>query len=422
MSYRKLFEGLDIKVPLNDGTMSRYINLDNGATTPPLKAINDQLYEWVKYYGPIGRGTGQKGDWSSNAFEESKSNLLRFFNANTNPNYQVVYTKSATEAMNVLARILIKEQTDEVLLTRMEHHANDLPWRYYGTPIYAEVDAKGRVTKQEIERHLKEHKGRIKYLSITGASNVTGYMPPVHELAKLCHSYHAKIIVDAAQLVAHRQIDILGQRPDEAIDFLVFSGHKMYAPFGAGAIVGNFENVHVDVPLIWGGGMVEEVTDTHCIVERVPSVLEGGTQNLLGVKAIETACSILNTVGFKAIEAHEHELKKVLFSELKQLDKVILYGDTEQVDDRLGVITFNVKGKTYIEVANLLADQFGIATRCGKFCAHPYVERLLNLNPYDAKDVPSYYGEYGMIRISLGLYNTLKEVETFVEALNYICR
>ena len=228
--------------------------------------------------------------------------------------------------------------------------------------------------------------------------------------------------MDGAQLVAHKAIDMRGKNNDEAIDFLVFSGHKMYAPLGSGAIVGNFVGIPKLVPLIWGGGMVEKVEDYNLKLDMLPNVFEGGTQNLLGVLGIEASMRVLQSVGFDTIVDHERKLKKHLFQELTKMDKVILYGDTEDISDRLGVISFNIVGRTYMEVATLLADRFAVATRCGKFCAYPYVNRLLELKNSPETEVPGYYGEYGMIRISLGLYNTREEMDEFLNILEYLCR
>lgn len=420
MNYRKLFEGIESKVGVDGGKKISPILLDSGATTPAFKAIKEEMKEWLQYYGPIGRGTGQKGDWSSDAYEASKVKLLTFLGANRNPNYQVVYTKNTTEALNVLAATLLKDKKDKIITTRMEHHANDLPWRQYGTVIYAEVDEWGRINPNEIQQLLQMHGGSIKYVSITGASNVTGYINPIHEIAKIAHYYGAKMIVDAAQLIAHRSINILGSRDEEKIDFLVFSGHKMYAPFGTGAIVGDFSTIGSIKPFIWGGGTVQEVSDSEYRLETLPYVLEGGTQNLIGVKSIETACDMLTKIGFDAIVAHEKQLKHYLIEELRQREYVILYGDTINIDDRLGIVSFNIKGQAYIDVATVIAERFGIATRCGKFCAHPYVDRLLQLKKSPAMDVPSYYGEYGMIRVSLGLYNVEEDIQRFLSVIDYL--
>ena len=152
--------------------------------------------------------------------------------------YTVIYTKSDTEGLNILANVLIKDKEDMTLTTRMEHHANDLPFRRVGKMAYVEVDELGRVKVDDIEEELIKAGGKIKVVTVTGASNVTGYTTPIHDIAKIAHKYGAFIIVDAAQLVSHKEVNMKGNSKDEEIDFLTFSAHKAYAPFGSGAIVG----------------------------------------------------------------------------------------------------------------------------------------------------------------------------------------
>lgn len=417
MNYRYLFEGIEEAVQLSGGDYIVPIHFDNGATTPALKEIMDKMREWMKYYGPIGRGTGQKGDWTSKAYENAKEKTLKFFYANTNPNYSVVYTKNATEGINILANILLGQKSDEVIVTRMEHHSNDLPWRNKGTVKYVEVDQNGRLLIDDLEQMLYQGRGRIKCVAVTGASNVTGYINPIYKLASMCHRYGAKIVVDAAQLVAHQEVHMLGMNGDDYIDFLVYSGHKMYAPFGSGAIVGRFLDIPQVNPIVWGGGMVEWVQDYYFKEEEMPKVFEGGTQNVMGVLAMEVAMSRLKMVGFENIKGHERNLKNRLLEGMRSMSNVIIYGDERDTADRLGVITFNIKGKTYMDVATYLAERYGIATRCGKFCAHPYVDRLIRLKGSTFKDLIAYYGEYGMVRISLGLYNTVEEVDEFLNII-----
>lgn len=421
MNYRDLFDGIESPITLHNQQSVIPINFDNGATTPPLKRVNHVLQESIDHYGPIGRGTGQKGDWSTFAYGMSRKHVLKFFNVATLPDYTVVYTKNTTESINLLAHTLIKNKSEKVLLSRMEHHSNDLPWRHYATPIYSEVDALGRLDLADLEHKLITHNKQIKYIAVTAASNVTGYKNPIHTLAQLAHHYGAKIIVDAAQLVAHEAINMQGSGQDDAIDYLVFSGHKMYAPYGSGAIVGCFGNDVGYEPFLWGGGTVDRVDDDVVTLRNAPQVFEGGTPNVLGALSLTAAMETLTQIGFDKIMAHEQLLKDYLLTHLRQMDDVILYGDAIDSHDRLGVISFNIKRKTYADVAMALADEWGIATRCGKFCAHPYVNRLLQLQTYTANELPLYYGETGMVRISLGLYNTLDEVQKFLSCIDLLC-
>lgn len=423
VNFRNLFVGLDTPVLLENGQPIVPINFDNGATTPPLKCSLNAIIKNSQTYGPIARGAGQKGELCTKKYEDGRNKILDFFNLKDNKDYTVIYTKTTTESINILANVLIKDKSEKVLTTRMEHHANDLPWRHTASVEYADVDSKGRISLESIENKLIENKGKIKFVSITGASNVTGYINDIHSIASICHKYGAKIIVDAAQLVAHKEINMMGNNPNEQIDFLVFSAHKAYAPFGSGAIVGLAKDLLDNEPFLRGGGCVDAVFDDSVMWNQPPSRLEAGSPNFLGSMAMIRALEELKKIGFSKIYNHEMEIKNYLIDEMKKIPNVILYGDVDNTSDRLGVITFNLKDIKYNEVSKKLADKYGIATRCAKFCAHPYVYRLLGVSDDESykefmdSEQNNTSSNNGLVRISLGLYNSLDEAKVFIDAL-----
>lgn len=422
-NFRNLFVGLDTPVLLENGQPTIPINFDNGATTPPLKCALNSIIKNAQTYGPIARGAGQKGELCTKKYEDGRNTILKFFNLEGNNDYTVIYTKTTTESINILANVLIKDKCEKVLTTRMEHHANDLPWRHTATVEYVDVDNNGRISLESVEKKLIENKGQIKFVSITGASNVTGYANDIHGIARLCHKYNAKIIVDAAQLVAHKEVNMNGNNPNEQIDFLVFSAHKAYAPFGCGAIVGLAKDLFENEPFLRGGGCVDAVFDNSIIWSQPPSRLEAGSPNFLGVMAMIRALEELKKIGFDKIYSHEMEIKDYLINEMKQIPNLVLYGDVDNTLDRLGVITFNLSNLKYNEVSKILADKYGIATRCAKFCAHPYVYRLLGISDdyayeeFMTAEENNTSSNNGLVRISLGLYNNLDEAAIFIKAL-----
>ena len=423
MNYRQLFDGIEVPVKLEDGSSIVPINFDNGATTPPLKSVTELIIENIKNYGPIARGTGQKGDICTTEFEEARKIILDFFNLGKLDTHTVVFTKSTTEGINILSKVLKREKNEIVLTTRMEHHANDLPWRFSGNVEYVEVDEMGRINIEDIENKLIENKGLIKYVSITAASNVTGYLNPINDIARLCHKYGAKIIVDAAQIVAHKEVNMKGKKYNEQIDFLVFSGHKIYAPFGCGAIVGLKQELSDVDPFLKGGGCVKGVFDKYVIWDDIPKRLEAGTQNFFGAISMAKAMKDLKKIGFNNIYNHEMDIKNHIIRNMKNMENIIIYGDSNNINDRLGVITFNIENKDYEYVAKKLANESGIALRCGKFCAHPYVFRLLGVSDLNGYiDVINDAEDYGTVRASLGLYNTMKEANIFLDKLEDIIK
>ena len=410
MNYRSYYVGVESQVKLENGKTVVGINFDNGATTPPLKCAVDVIQRDLNWYGAIGRSKGQKNAYCTEKYNSIRNNILSFFHLNSEGEHTVVYVKSATEGLNLLAHILLHGNNDMVLISRMEHHANLIPWRENSNHVdYIETDNMGRLQIPTIEAKLRHYGGRVKYVAITAASNVTGYVNDIHQIAKICHRYGAKIIVDGAQIVAHREVDLAGNCPEESIDFFTFSAHKAYAPFGGGAVIGLKEYLFKRDPFLKGGSAVDNVFDYSQKWLESPARMEAGTQNYFGVISMDSALRQLRKIGFHQIVAHENELKDYLISNMSEIPNVTLYGDTTNTEDRIGVIVFNVKGKKHWEVGEALATDMGIATRDGKFCSHPYVTRLLGLT-----NLPQYEADLdacGMVRISLGLYNTKAEAD-----------
>ena len=414
---RKYIVGADDPMEMSDGSMKVMVNFDNAATTPALVPVMHEVDSKLTTYGSIGRGYSAKSNYSTSLYEDTRYKVLDFVNADPET-YTCIYVNNTTDGLNKLASALVESKKDLVLATRMEHHANDLPWRERCKVIYAEVDEQGRVIYDELEKKLNENKD-IKYVTVTAASNVTGYVTDVHRVAKMAHEHGAKIIVDGAQIVAHRAFSMRGATPEENIDFLVFSAHKMYSPYGGGAIVGLTEVLDQHMPEFYGGGIVEIVSDYKVTyTPYAPELYEAGSPNYPGVVGLGAAIDVLKEVGFDDIQSHEQVLVKKMIDGLKELDNVIIYGDTDDISDRVGVVTFNFSDVNSGLLASRLSEK-GAATRRGAFCAHPYVWRLMGIPD---EETESFVGcdstkTPGMIRVSFGIYNTEEEVDQFLEIL-----
>lgn len=418
-NYRYLFDGVDLTIKLSDGAYVTPICFDNGATTPPFKCVNKEIMKHMQMYGSIGRGKGPKSEYSTRVYEKCREYIKQYFNIAGDNKYTVIFTKNTTEGMNLLANTLINSKCDKVLTTRMEHHANDLPWRYTSNVIYVDVDKEGKVNIGDIEDALINHKGEIKYVTITGASNVTGYVNPINDIARVAHKYGAKIIVDAAQLAPHREINMKGTGNNDSIDFLALSSHKMYAPYGSGVVIGLTEDLKNKEPFLKGGGAVDLVFDYDIYWSEPPSKFEAGTPNYLGAIALYTAMNKLKEIGFDKIQEHEELLKNRLLDGLEGMNRIVLYGTREC--DRLGVVPFNIDGINYENVADRLSYIRGIGVRQGAFCAHTYVRRLLGISDEEAQALLSRDCKAaGMIRASFGLYNTCQEVDEFLDTLDFM--
>ena len=413
---RDYIVGVDELVELEDGSTKPLINFDNAATTPALRPVMNEVNNKLEMYGSIGRGFSQKSNYSTDLYNSTRDKVLNFVGADSE-RYTCFYVNNTTDGLNKLASALIESENDVVLATRIEHHANDLSWRERCKVIYAEVDDQGRIIYDDIEKLLKEN--TVKYVAVTAASNVTGYVTDVHRVAKLAHQYGAKIIVDGAQIVAHRSFSMMGETEDENIDFFVFSAHKMYSPYGGGAVVGLTEVLNEHMPEFYGGGTVRIVSDNWQTYKDAPQVYEAGSPNYPGVVGMGKAIDVLEEVGFDNIEAHEKALNQKLVDGLKQVDNMIIYGDSEDLSDRVGVITFKVADINTYQLARKMAAIGAVATRRGAFCAHPYVWRLMGISEEEQKGLVECddSGTPGLIRVSFGIYNTEEEIDEFLEIL-----
>ena len=424
VDFNKILIGIDSKVTLENGKKVRCVNFDNAATTPPLSKAIDTIFQLSDYYGSIGRGAGQKSELTTRVYSESRNQLMDFFNIKDKSKYTVIYVGNTTDGMNKLANILIRNTNDIVISTRMEHHSNDLPWRRRCNVDHVEIDENGRLILDELEEKLAMYNGKVKYVTVAGASNVTGYINDIHKIAKIVHKYNAKIIIDGAQLVPHRKVDMWGSTPEERIDFLVFSGHKLYAPFGGGAIVGIKEVFDENLPASEGGGTVNIVMDDEIQYLLSPEKDEAGTPNFFGAITIELALKELDRIGFEYIHKRETALRERMLNGLKSIPGIINYGDMNYRWDRFGIAVFNIDSISHQEVAEVLAKRFGIAVRQGWFCAHPYCRRLMNLSEEEVLTClnDKTKGMPGMIRASFGMYNTENEVDYFLDAIESIIK
>lgn len=281
---RQQIVGFGKKVPLLDGQLQPYVSLDNGASTPSFRPVQRKVDEFLEWYSSVHRGAGFKSQLSTWAYEEAREIILRFVGAD--PQHDtVIFGKNATEALNKLAH-RYRARGERVLSTVMEHHSNLITWRADdGLVDYVDIQPDGRLDEEDLVRKLEQGGGDIGLVAVTGASNVTGYVNPIHRLAEIAHRFGARILVDAAQLAPHRHIE-MGSPGDLAhVDFLALSAHKMYAPFGAGALIGPRDFFGQGEPDMVGGGVVDIVTLERTVWNAPPERDEAGSPNVVGAVA-----------------------------------------------------------------------------------------------------------------------------------------
>ncbi|MBK1783281.1 aminotransferase class V-fold PLP-dependent enzyme [Prauserella cavernicola] len=396
--------GDDLGVPLVTGGSIGYANLDHAASAPCLTAVRRAVDEFLPWYASVHRGAGFASQVSTRIYERARQAVAEFTGARTGDT--VVFTRNTTDSLNLLARAVPRDTS--VVLFDTEHHAALLPWR--GRHVRRIPTPRHRAEAvAALTRALAECPEGPRLVVVTGASNVTGELLPVAELARVAHAEGARIAVDAAQLAPHRAVSLR----DLDADYVAISGHKLYAPFGAGALVGRADWLRAAEPYLAGGGaskLVSEREDGIGVVWNSGAERhEAGSPNTLGVYALGVACSELSAHRDR-VEAHEAELLERLDTGLAcvpGLRCLRLFDDADT--ERVGTVSFIVDGIEPGLLAAALSAEYGIGVRDGAFCAHIATRRLV--------DAASGEGQQA-VRVSLGLGTTREHVDRLVTALH----
>jgi selenocysteine lyase/cysteine desulfurase len=382
------------RVPLVTGESVRYANLDLAASAPPLRSVVDHVAELLPYYASVHRGAGYSSQVSTSVLERARDTVGRFLGARADD--VVVFTRNTTDALNLLAGAV----PGPVLALDSEHHANLLPWL---TGPHRVLPAAPTIAQTLRDLRAALAATPVALVTVAGAGNVTGELLPLAEIAEIVHAAGARLAVDAAQLAPHRRIDIAAT----GIDYLALSGHKLYAPYGAGVLVGRRDWLDVAPPHLAGGGAVRTVTaGDHTTAGWAPSPQrhEGGTPNVLGAAALAQACRALDPVIDRAAPAREQALLERLLDGLATVPGVHPLRTWSDSTERVGVVAFTVDHHPAGRVAAYLSAEHGIGVRDGKFCAHPLVDRLTGT------------GE-GAVRASIGLGTTAGDIDRLLTAL-----
>jgi selenocysteine lyase/cysteine desulfurase len=397
--------GAEIQAPLIQGGHIRYANLDYGASAPALSVVSAYLNEILPYYASVHRGAGYASQISTSVYENSRTIVREFVGGRADDS--VIFTRNTTDSLNLLAGCLPAaggQHIGEVLYLDIEHHANLLPWQ--GIPhrsVVAEDTLAGTIANLRAELE----QGDISLLAVTGASNVTGEILPIRELAALAHEFGARIVVDAAQLAPHRRINIAA----DDVDYLAFSGHKLYAPFGSGVLVGRPDWLDAGTPHLAGGGAVREARLDSVSWTTGPARHEGGSPNVLGAATLARATQVIAALDQDLWHAHESSIRSFLVEGLQKIDGVTvhqIFSDTDSATDTIGVVNFSVEGYDAGLVAAYLSAEHGVGLRDGRFCAHPLLKRL---------GLPS-----GSLRASFGLGSRLEDAQRLLAGIEELRR
>jgi selenocysteine lyase/cysteine desulfurase len=426
--WREHFAGVDLPVPVLGGGRVTGINLDNAASTPPLARVRDMVNRFSDLYSSVHRGTGYKSRLSTEAYEHARELVSDFLGVDEKEQV-VIFVKGTTDALNRIAAEEARLDGRQVLVTEMEHHADLLPWRHRSGHVMVGLSDDGHIDVEAIERELRAAGGRISLVAICGASNVTGFVSPIHEIAELAHRHGARVSIDAAQLAPHHRIEARKASDPGHLDFISFSGHKMYAPYGAGVLVAP-RDFFAGAPEVMGGGAISIVTWDDTVWADLPDREEAGSPNVIGAVALGVSIETLMELGFDRMLDDELALGRKMLAGLSEIPGVAVLGGADPCThaSRLALASFVIDGLHHGLVAAALSHEWGIAVRHGCFCANPYVFHLLRMSK---DDVTAVEGEVtagrkkalpGAVRASLAPYNTEAEMERFLDAVRHIAR
>lgn len=380
------------------------VYLDSTATSQRPNQVIDAVDAYYKEYNAnIHRGIYQISEKASEAYDESKRKVAKFINAESMQ--EIIYVRNATEALNLVALTWGEaniRKGDHILISEMEHHSNIVPWivlaKKKGAILdYIKLDAKK--AKLDIRSIKEQLDKRPKILSITHASNVLGTINNVKEITRMAHAKGAIVLIDGAQSAPHMKVDV----KDIDCDFFAFSGHKMLAPTGIGALYGKADILDGTEPLLTGGEMIKSVEQHSYSWNDLPWKFEAGTANISGGIGLGAAVDYLSALGMDNIRQHEKQITRYAIEELSKIKGVTIYGPgIKDIDERGGVVSFAVDGIHPHDISQIF-DSEGIAIRSGHHCAMPLVTKTL--------------GQPALARMSFYIYNHESDVDKAVEAI-----
>lgn len=378
----------------------RLVYLDNAATTQKPSQVIEAVRNYYEHYNANPhRGAYPLSEKATEAYETARDKVAGFIGAGSPE--EIVFTKGTTESLNLIAGAYGMDnlqEGDEILISIAEHHSNLIPWQAVakakGAKLrYLYTDVNGKLTTEEIASKIT---ARTRIVAVAQVSNVLGIVNPIGEIVKKAHEAGAVVVLDAAQGIPHMSADV--QALD--VDFLAFSGHKLYAPMGIGVLYAKKEHLSNMRPLLLGGGMVDDVSEQTTTYADGPAKFEGGTQNVEGAVGLHAAIDYLENIDYEQIGRVENELTEYALARLHTIPHVTIYGQ-ENGHDRMGVISFNIDGAHPHDVSTILSAD-GVAIRSGHHCAHPLMRHM---------------GVNATCRASLCFYNTKDDIDVLIESI-----
>ncbi|PSH66323.1 MULTISPECIES: cysteine desulfurase [Phyllobacterium] len=374
------------------------VYLDNGASAQKPQAVIDMItHTYREEYANVHRGLHFLSNATTDAYEKARENVRRFLNAGSVD--EIVFTKSATEAINTVAYgygMPNMGEGDEIVLSIMEHHSNIVPWHFIrerqgAKLVWVPVDDQGAFHIEEFESRLTE---RTKLVAITHMSNVLGTVTPIKEIVRIAHARGIPVLVDGSQGAVHLPVDV----QDLGCDWYIFTGHKIYGPSGIGVLYGRKTMLEAMRPFQGGGEMIEEVTEDIVTYNHPPHRFEAGTPPIAQAIGLGAAIEYVEKIGRAAILAHEENLRDYAHERLRQINSLRIFGDAK---DKGAIISFELEG-IHAHDVSMVIDRAGVAVRAGTHCAQPLLKR---------------FGVTSTCRASFAMYNTRDEIDVLADAL-----
>ena len=374
------------------------VYLDNGASAQKPQAVIDMItHTYREEYANVHRGLHFLSNATTDAYEKARENVRRFLNAGSVD--EIVFTKSATEAINTVAYgygMPNMGEGDEIVLSIMEHHSNIVPWHFIrerqgAKLVWVPVDDQGAFHIEEFESRLTE---RTKLVAITHMSNVLGTVTPIKEIVRIAHARGIPVLVDGSQGAVHLPVDV----QDLGCDWYIFTGHKIYGPSGIGVLYGRKTMLEAMRPFQGGGEMIEEVTEDIVTYNHPPHRFEAGTPPIAQAIGLGAAIEYVEKIGRAAILAHEENLRDYAHERLRQINSLRIFGDAKE---KGAIISFELEG-IHAHDVSMVIDRAGVAVRAGTHCAQPLLKR---------------FGVTSTCRASFAMYNTRDEIDVLADAL-----
>ena len=379
------------------------IYFDNAATSQKPKVVIDKVNDYYQNHNSnVHRGVHELSQIATNIYEESRVKIQHFIGAENLE--EIIFTKGTTDGINIVASAWAENQlqkNDEIIISAMEHHSNIVPWQILcektgAKLIISPISNKGELILEDFKKLLSP---KTKLIAISHVSNTLGTINPIEEVIKISKEYNCKILIDAAQSVPHFKINVSKLN----CDFLVFSGHKIFAPTGTGILYVKKDRYTEMKPYQGGGDMIKEVSFEKTTFNSPPHKFEAGTPNIAGIIGLGAAIDYVNSIGIEQVYQIEEELLKYATEKISSIKDIKIYGNAEK---KASVISFNLKNSHPFDVGTLL-DQMGIAIRTGHHCTQPLMD---------------FYNIPGTARVSFAFYNTKSEIDLFIKALKKVAK